>query len=104
MEESKITITLIYLLLISIAVAALIFLSVKLVKNIDIIKSDPLSYGMNVHNFSSCSCIDGDGKNWNSFDGGFIYRDKGEGWINYSELPTNFSFEKIGNKWDSMKS
>jgi len=39
---------------------------IQLVKNKDLITSDPINYGMKVHNFTYCRCIDDSGYSWES--------------------------------------
>lgn len=63
----------IFVLLLAVAIAVMIFTTITLLKNKDLITKDPLSYGMRVHNFTSCSCIDRNNKGWDSKDGGFIH-------------------------------
>jgi hypothetical protein len=58
-------------ILMIIAICLLLFTVITLLKNKDIITSDPLSYGMKVHNFTSCSCFDSSGNNWRSTGSGF---------------------------------
>jgi len=62
----------IFLALLIIAICAMIFTVITLIKNKNIIISDPLIYGMKVHNFTKCSCLDSDGKFWDSEGKGFI--------------------------------
>jgi len=62
----------IFLVLIVIFILLLIFTMITLIKNKDIITKDPLVYGMQVHNFSYCSCLDNSGKYWESSKNGFI--------------------------------
>lgn len=47
--------------LLFIAIIVLIAVLIIFVKNINLIKSDSLVYGMKVHNFTSCSCQDDKG-------------------------------------------
>ena len=60
MEEN--TKSILFLILISIFIVLLIVVIVILLKNKDLITSDAIDYGMNMHNFSSCSCMDQTGK------------------------------------------
>lgn len=59
-------------ILMIIFICLLIFTIITLIKNKDLIISDPLNYGMKIHNFTSCSCFDFYGNNWKSKNGGFI--------------------------------
>jgi len=89
------TISILFLILIAIAIIAIIFAITTLIKNKNIIQSDPLRYGMDVHGFISCQCFDEQGRDWYSNGTGFVHRRQGEGWINYSELiinPDDFIF------------
>ncbi len=55
------TLQIIFNVLLFIVIITLIVTTVILVKNVNIIKSDPFLYSMSVHNFSSCSCIGEEG-------------------------------------------
>lgn len=57
--------SLIFLILITIFIVVMIFTIIILVKNIDLIKQDPLVYGMERMDYDSCDCIDSYGKVWN---------------------------------------
>ena len=59
---------------------------IVLVNNKDIIKADPLRYGMDVHGFVSCECSDEKGQSWYSDGIGFATTRQGERNINYSNL------------------
>jgi hypothetical protein len=48
--------------MIVIFIISLVFTIVYLIKNANLIKSDPFMYAMKQHNFTSCSCFDSDGK------------------------------------------
>jgi hypothetical protein len=65
----------IYIILIFIFIVLLIFTIIYFVKNANLIKSDPLIYGMKKHNFTSCSCFDSKGNNYQSYGEGFIFVD-----------------------------
>ena len=65
----------IYLVLIFIFIVVLTFTIIYFVKNANLIKSDPLIYGMKKHNFTSCSCFDSNGNNYQSYEEGFIHID-----------------------------
>ena len=52
---------------------------ITLLKNKELIRNDPLNYGMKLHNFTSCSCFDNNGKSWDSVPSGGFKR------IEYSE-------------------
>jgi len=56
-----------------------------LLENKEIIQKDPLIYGMGVHNFTSCSCFDFNGKDWYSTETGFVHNPEPEYTVNYSE-------------------
>lgn len=66
----------IFNILLFIIIIILFVTIVILVKNINIIKSDSIIYGMKIHNFTSCSCIDDKGLTWTSSENGFIQGDK----------------------------
>lgn len=83
--------SILFLFLLIIAIIVLINAISVLLKNKDIIQQDPLIYGMKVHNFSSCQCFDFEGKDWYSTETGFIHKEYGKGWINYSELILNIT-------------
>lgn len=82
-------ISILFLLFMAFAIIAMVIAITILVKNKDIIQSDPLRYGMDVHGFVSCQCSDEQGRDWYSNGTGFIHRRQGEGWINYSDLRIN---------------
>lgn len=69
------------LILLAASILALVSATVILVKNKNIIASDPLIYGMSLHNFTSCSCFDQAGTEWSSTDKGFLNIPKGGVWI-----------------------
>ena len=76
--EKKEIIQIIYLILmVFIIVLMLVTISI-LIKNKNIIMSDPLVYGMETHNFQSCQCIDYEGRGWYSYEGGFINKNPEE--------------------------
>lgn len=53
----------------------LVSLMVTVVKYKNLINQDPLNYGMKLHSFYTCSCLDDKERNWNSLPtGGFVYR------------------------------
>jgi hypothetical protein len=60
--------------------AVMIFLLIFLVKYKDMLRVDVLSYGMELHNFTSCECYDSNGKLWYSINnsGGFKHTERGE--------------------------
>lgn len=77
-------------ILMIIAICVLLFTVITLIKNKDIIISDPLVYGMKVHNFTSCSCFDGQGNNWQSKDNGFVTTKENSNYqINISKFKLN---------------
>jgi aspartate carbamoyltransferase regulatory subunit len=84
-RKKRLLISIIFLILLTVAIIALISVTVTLVKNKEVIQKDPLRYGMDVHGFVSCQCTDQEGKDWYSKDTGFINNERGVGWINYSE-------------------
>ena len=47
----------IFLILMTIFIILLIFVIVFLVKNKDLIKSNPIDYGVKLYNFSYCNCF-----------------------------------------------
>ena len=71
MERSE-KIQIIFLVLIAALIFLMIFTISIFLKNKNLITQDPLKYGMQIHNFTSCSCIDGKGESWYSYEGGFI--------------------------------
>ncbi len=84
-------ISIVLLILIAFAIIVMLFTIITLIKNKNIIQSDPLIYGMDVHGFVSCQCIDEQGRDWRSNGTGFIHSRQGEGWIDYSKLVINES-------------
>lgn len=79
-----------FIILLIITIIIMIFTINLFLKNKDLITSDPLTYGMKIHNFTSCSCFDNQGKDWYSYNGGFIHKEQGMEIpyikINYSKL------------------
>lgn len=71
-------ISILFLILIVGAIISMIIAITILVKNKNIIQSDPLSYGMGVHGFISCQCFDEQGRDWYSEGEGFIHRKIGD--------------------------
>ena len=67
-EDKKQTL---FLILLLIAIILLVVSLSVLIKNRNIIVSDPLMYGMDVHNFTSCNCYDDVGQLWTSSETGF---------------------------------
>lgn len=51
-----------FLILLGIAIFAIIFAIVTLLKNIEVIQTDPVSYAINKTSLVSCSCIDESGQ------------------------------------------
>lgn len=97
-EKNRKLISILFLIFIAIAVIAMVVAITILVKNKDLIKSDPLRYGMETHGFVSCQCSDDKGQIWFSEADGFVNRRKSDNWINYSELfidPDIFDFGDI---------
>ena len=64
------------LALILVFLIILVFTIVIFVRNVNLIKSDPLIYGMKRHNFIDCSCFDSSGNYYVSSGEGFIFIDK----------------------------
>ena len=60
MEKGEIK-QIVFLVLIVILIFLLIFTIVTLIKNKEIITKDAIVYGMKMHNFSSCTCLDNSG-------------------------------------------
>lgn len=56
--------------------AVMIFLIVFMVKYKNTLNIDALNYGMELHNFTSCTCISADGNYWDSLNDsqGFIHK------------------------------
>ncbi len=90
-------ISVLFLIVIAIAIIALISTTVTLVKNKEIIQKDPLRYGMDVHGFVSCQCFDEQGQDWYSEGSGFINIRRPNDWINYSELFNSTKLEEVFN-------
>jgi len=63
---------LIYLIVIIIFIGVMIITIITFVKNKNLIVSDPLNYGMEIHNFTSCTCFDNQGNHWLSTENGFV--------------------------------
>lgn len=82
MERQEI-LQIIFNLLLVVIICIFIFTTVILVKNINLIKTDPLVIGMEKHNFSSCNCYDNDGLLWISNGQGFYHNST---LINYNRL------------------
>ena len=55
------TVRMITMIGIWVAVILLIVVIISLIKNVDEIKSDPIIYGMDKHNFNYCSCLNENG-------------------------------------------
>ncbi len=70
-KNKKMIIQVLFLIFLAIAITAMISTTVILIKNKDIIKQDPLRYGMEVHGFESCQCLDYQGIQWYSEGPGF---------------------------------
>lgn len=85
-ENKRVIIQIVFLFLMLVVIILMIVAITTLIKNKDIIQKDPLRYGMDVHDFVSCDCIDSKGIVWYSFETGFKTERRGEGWINYSNL------------------
>jgi len=62
----------IFLILMVVCIICLIICIILFIKYKNLITTDPLIYGMEEHNFTSCSCYDGDGYRWDSTDDGFL--------------------------------
>jgi len=70
-KESRIS-SLLFLLLLAILIIALLIAILFFIKNSDMIGRDPLMFGMKQHNFTACTCIDTEGKWWDSTENGFV--------------------------------
>ena len=66
-----------FIVAIIIASYAMIVTTKTLIENKEIITSDPLIFGMDVHGFVSCQCFDEQGSEWSSQGTGFINRPRG---------------------------
>lgn len=66
-----------------------------LLDNKEIIQKDALIYGMGLHNFSSCLCLDNQGREWTSTETGFLHKEYGSGWVNYSSPESQINFSNI---------
>ena len=53
-------------------VLALVWTTMTLVKNKDIIMKDPIVFGMDAHGFISCQCYDQKGVEWYTVGNGFV--------------------------------
>lgn len=84
-ENQKFVFSVLFLVLIAILIAVLIFAIIFLVKNRDIIQSDPLIYGMKKHDFVLCQCWDSKERIWVSNEIGFVHKSYGDDWIDYSD-------------------
>ena len=78
----------IFLVLLVIIIIVMIVSLTILVKNKNLIMTDTLIYGMELHNFTSCGCYDSSGILWSSTENGFE-----------SKQPTNLR----GELWDRKK-
>ena len=96
-QRKKFIVSIIFLILMIIAITALINATTTLIKNKDIIQSDPLIFGMDVHGFISCQCFDMKGKSWISNGTGFLHQAFGEGWVNYTNYFNATKFEGVLN-------
>jgi len=82
---SKEKIQLVTLIGIYLAIILLLIAIIVLVKNIQEIKSDPISYGIEKHNFNICVCYDMNGNSYDYNATGVIPK-KVYGWnINFEE-------------------
>lgn len=95
-EKQKDMMGMLRMAILALAIIGLFWTTSTLIKNKDIIQSDPLIFGMNEHGFDSCQCIDGVGKLWKSNGTGFIHQSVGEGWINYSDFDIGLSNLEVG--------
>ncbi len=73
-QRKKFVVSVLFLILLAIAIMAMIVTTFILIQNKDLISKDPLRYGMDVHGFVSCQCLDGDGMPWYSEGPGFANR------------------------------
>jgi len=64
----------IFLILMVICIFLFVYTIIQLIQNKDLITSDPITYGMKIHNLTYCSCIDSIGNSWESTEKGFIKR------------------------------
>ncbi len=103
-QRRRLIMSIAFLILLAIVVVVMLLAIATLIKNKDIIASDPLRYGMDVHGFNSCQCTDDQGQIWQSYETGFINEHQGPGFINYSKYILNQSvidsmigFEVIDN-------
>lgn len=69
--EKKEIIQITFNILLVIAICFMLFTIITLLKNKELITTDPLVYGMKIHNFTYCSCFDDKGSNWVSEGGTF---------------------------------
>ena len=44
--------------------AIMLFVVVVLIKNISLLKQDPLKFGLNAHGFNYCNCYDNNSRLW----------------------------------------
>ena len=77
-----------FLILMFVTITALTMTTVALLRNAKLIGEDPLSYGMQQHNFTTCSCFDADGKTW-TWNGSLFTTQR--------QLDFGLDFDKIKN-------
>ncbi len=75
-KEKKEMMQIVWMALLLVVIIILVWTTLTLIKNKEIIQKDPLRYGMEVHGFISCQCFDEQGVEWYS---------KGEGFINQQQ-------------------
>lgn len=75
-ENRKLIKNVIFLVVLLFVGIALVLSVNTLIQNINIIKQDPLIYGMGLHNFTSCQCVDTSSKLWTSNELGFIHTEQ----------------------------
>jgi len=83
-EEKREMMEVIRMGLLLVVIIVLVWTTITLIKNKDIIQKDPLNYGMDVHGFISCQCYDNQGVEWYSSGEGFVNQRQagyGGGWI-----------------------
>lgn len=95
-RKKRFIMSILFLILLSGAIVALLNATFVLLDNKDIIQQDPLIYGMGLHNFTSCQCFDSQGKDWYSTEKGFIHEEQGKNWINYSSPEYTLNISNFG--------
>lgn len=62
-----------YLILTALAVISIIFATVSLIKNAEMIKEDPINYAIEKNKYASCICYDEQGRSYNYAGGDVLW-------------------------------